>query len=90
MVGLPYHIGLFWTMGIILIFGFWDTFATSFLIDFLASLSKPEYAYIILGIMAIPGFLLQEPFIKLSEKIGKFWVAMIGLLFSGMSLLMMA
>ena len=90
ITSVPYHIGLFWTMGIILIFGFWDTFASSFLIEFLAKASKPEFAYIMLGIIAIPAFVMQEPFIKLSKSIGAFWVTAIGLSLSGTSLLMMA
>jgi len=90
LTGLPYHIGLFWMMGIILIFGFWDTFAGSFLIEFLAKVSKPEYAYMMLGIMAIPAFVMQEPFINLSKKIGSFWVIAIGLALSGISLIIMS
>ena len=90
LTGMPFHIGLYWTMGVVLIFGFWDTFATSFLIDFLAKASKPEFAYIILGIIAIPAFVMQEPFIKLSHKIGSFWVVIIGLSLSGCSLLLMS
>ena len=74
----------------ILIFGFWDTFASSFLIEFLAKASKPELAYVMLGVIAIPAFVMQEPFIKLSKRIGAFWVTAIGLSLSGASLLMMA
>lgn len=31
----PMHYGLIWTTSLVLIFGFWDTFASSFLLDFL-------------------------------------------------------
>lgn len=32
---MPPHYGLVWTTCLVLIFGFWDTFASSFLLDFL-------------------------------------------------------
>ncbi len=38
VVNMPRNLSLFWFIGLILAFGFWDTFAASFLIDYLARL----------------------------------------------------
>jgi hypothetical protein len=35
MSHMPIYIIIYWTMTLVLIFGFWDTFASTFLIDFL-------------------------------------------------------
>lgn len=84
----PKNLSLHWFIGIVLIFGFWDTFAASFLIDYLSKLPNVEgFAYAILGLLAIPAFVTQDFFISLAGKIGKFWVATIGLLLSGVSLM---
>lgn len=87
----PYHYGLLWLITMILSFGFWDTFAASFLIDFLAKLSTgPSFAYAILGVIAIPAFVTQDAFIKLSKRIGVLPVVMFGLFMSGISILFLA
>jgi hypothetical protein len=67
-------------MALILAFGFWDTFASSFLIDYLSRLPNiGDFAYALLGVIAIPAFVAQDFFIKLSARAGKFVVALIGL-----------
>lgn len=84
----PIYIVIYWTMTLVLIFGFWDTFASTFLINFLDGL-KPGWSYILLACIAIPGLGLQEVAGKLSEKIGIKSVAMLGLALSGVSLICM-
>lgn len=46
----PIHISLFWTITLVLTFGFWDTFASSFLLDFLDEI-KPGWSYILLALI---------------------------------------
>jgi hypothetical protein len=70
----PILITLYWTIFTVLTFGFWDTFASTFLIEYLDSV-KSGWSYILLGCIAIPAFGLQETFGKLSEKIGVLTVA---------------
>jgi MFS family permease len=81
MTSIPVHIVLYWTMSLVLIFGFWDTFAATFLIDFLDGL-KSGWSYILLAIIALPALGLQEVAGNLAEKIGVKTVAYIGLLLS--------
>lgn len=73
-------------MALVLIFGFWDTFASTFLIEFLDKL-KHGWSYILLAIIAIPGLGLQEVAGKLAEKIGVKTVAFVGLCLSAISLI---
>lgn len=51
----PLYLSIYWTLSMILIFGFWDTFAASFLVSFLDDL-RPGWSYALLGIIAIPAF----------------------------------
>jgi hypothetical protein len=53
MTTLPIHLILYWTMSLVLIFGFWDTFASTFLIDYLDD-KKPGWSYILLALIALP------------------------------------
>ena len=46
---------VYWSFIMLLTFGFWDTFASTFLIDFLNQV-KPGWSFILLGIIAIPAF----------------------------------
>lgn len=46
----PLQFGLIWTISLVLIFGFWDTFASSFLLDFLEKI-KPGGSYILLAMI---------------------------------------
>jgi hypothetical protein len=50
----PPYIIIYWTMSLVLIFGFWDTFASTFLIEFLSRISGEKYAYLLLACIAIP------------------------------------
>jgi len=89
IVELPINMSLIWFMVIVLLFGFWDTFAASFLIDYLAKLpGAASFGYALLGILAIPAFVTQELFIKMSRTLGVFIVAAFGLIVSGGSLMM--
>lgn len=77
---------VFWSCVMVLTFGFWDTFASTFLIDFLNQL-KPGWSYILLGIIAIPAFWLQDFFGKIADKSGIFMISCVGLSLSAGSLL---
>ena len=46
----PFHMNLIWTITLVLTFGFWDTFASSFLLGFLDQL-KNGWSYILLAII---------------------------------------
>ncbi len=78
----PMHISLLWTMTLVLTFGFWDTFASSFLLDFLDGI-KPGWSYILLAMIGVPGIALQETASKIGEKIGIKTIGIIGLAMSG-------
>lgn len=83
------HMVVYWSFIMLLTFGFWDTFASTFLIDFLNQV-KPGWSFVLLGIIAIPAFWLQDMFWKLADKIGVFKIAGIWLVLSGTSLVTMA
>lgn len=53
MLHVPPYIILYWTMSLVLIFGFWDTFASTFLVSFLDHI-KHGWSYILLAMIAIP------------------------------------
>lgn len=63
----PTHYVLVWGLILVLIFGFWDTFASSFLVDYLDDI-KHGWGYILLAAIGIPGIVLQEFAIKLGQK----------------------
>lgn len=86
----PFHFGVLWAAAVVLVFGFWDTFASSFLIEHLARLSSPQLAYVLLGIIAIPAFVTQDFFIRLSRRLGILPVVTAGIVVSGLSLAGMA
>ncbi len=49
LASIPYNFGLLWFVALILIFGFWDTFAAGFMIEYLAKLPTGEdLAYLLL------------------------------------------
>ncbi len=83
------HLIVYWSFILLLTFWFWDTFASTFLIDFLNQV-KPGWSFILLWIIAIPAFGLQEMFGKLSDKIGAFKLSLIGLILSWVSLVSIA
>jgi MFS family permease len=86
MSHVPIYIIIYWTMTLVLIFWFWDTFASTFLVSFLDNI-KPGWSYILLACIAIPALWLQELAGKLADKIGIKTVAFIGLGLSGASLI---
>lgn len=46
---------VYWSFVMLLTFGFWDTFASTFLIDFLNQV-QPGWSFILLGLIAVPAF----------------------------------
>lgn len=84
----PIHYALIWGLTLVLIFGFWDTFASSFLIDFLDNIAN-GWGYILLAAIGIPGIVLQEFAIKAGQKFGDKNIGIIGLALSAISLVFM-
>lgn len=80
------HLIVYWSCIMLLTFGFWDTFAATFLINFLDSV-KPGWSFVLLWLIAIPAFGLQSFFWNLSDKIGWYKLSTIGLFLSGWSLI---
>ncbi|NDK08960.1 hypothetical protein EOM39_07025 [Candidatus Gracilibacteria bacterium] len=79
---------LYWCLVMVMTFGFWDTFAATFLIGFLDTLWNGG-GYVLLGIIAIPAFGLQDMFSKISIKYGVYAIGNIGIFLSGTSLFLM-
>jgi hypothetical protein len=64
LMDLPKSMSLYWFIAVVLSFGFWDTFAASFLIDYLSGLPGAlGWGYLLLGVLAIPAFVTQHFFI---------------------------
>lgn len=93
----PFNNKLLMMSAIIVLFGFWDTFVITFLIEFLNKIINsngdnlvlqviPITGYIFIAIMAIPAFGAQLPMINLSKKIGTFLVIFFGVLLSAISM----
>lgn len=95
----PYNYRLIIVWSIFTLFGFWDTFVTSFLIDFIdwilsdnsSELAKFNLqniftAYVFIAFLAIPAYWAQIPLISLSEKIWLFKVLMFWVLLSWLSI----
>ena len=80
---------VFWSFTMVLTFGFWDTFASTFLIEFLEQL-RSWWSFVLLWIIAVPAFGLQDLFWKLADKVGVYKIAVVGLLLSGSSLVIMS
>ena len=80
---------VYWSFVMLLTFGFWDTFASTFLIDFLNQV-QPGWSFILLGLIAVPAFWLQGLFWKLADKVGVYEIATFWLILSGSSLIMMS
>lgn len=96
---VPRNLLVLWFLAIIIQYGFWDTFVSTFQVEFLnkiISLNKEEFlikqsrwlitGYLLLGMIVIPAFLLQDFFINLSKKIWVFKVIMFGIMISSVSL----
>lgn len=88
---------IFWI--VLTAFWFWDTFVTSFLIDYLDwvvkwwsdklwYLKNVMSAYVFIAILAIPAYWAQVPFISLSKKIWTFPVIMFWVILSWISVLL--
>ena len=82
-------------------FSFWDTFVATFFVDYIKEISEIDSwnvilqetswlisGYVWLWIIAIPWFLLQDPFITLSKKFWEFNVLMLWTFISGLSLVL--
>ncbi len=93
----PYNNKLLIITAIIVLFGFWDTFVVTFLIEFLNKIIAsdgeniilkviPITGYIFIAIMAIPAFGAQLPMINLSKKIGTFLIIIFWVLLSAISM----
>lgn len=71
---------LLWTTGSILLFGCWDNVATTFFVKFLdESMQEVSWVkniiqsgFILIGILAIPAYVLQGFWIKQADKFGRF------------------
>lgn len=79
---------LYWAMIILITFWFWDTFASTFLIKFLDSFIN-WWWYILLAIIAIPAFVLQDYFCKLAKTHWIYTISNFWLVLSWLSLLLM-
>ncbi len=97
----PYNHRLLIMWSIFTLFGFWDTFVTSFLIDFIDEVIRNNQndlakfyiqniftAYVFIAILAIPAYWAQIPLIKLWDKIWLFKVLMAWTLVSWISIFM--
>lgn len=95
----PYNYRLLIIWFIFTLFWFWDTFVTSFLIDFIdqilsknaSDLSSIKLqniftAYVFIALLAIPAYWAQIPLIKLWDKIWILKVLLIWVLISGISI----
>lgn len=94
---MPRNLMMFWVFFILMQFSFWDTFVSTFLIDFLEQLTDENKGhallaswfvtgYVLLWLIAIPWFVLQDPFINLSKKVWEFKVLMFWTILSWLSL----
>jgi hypothetical protein len=89
---------LLWTTGSILLFGCWDNVATTFFVKFLDEAMQNvdwvkniiQSGFILIGILAIPAYVLQGFWIKQAEKFGKFRIITLWLFFSGGALFLLA
>ncbi|NCP77007.1 MFS transporter [bacterium] len=93
----PFNKKLMAMSTIIILFGFWDTFVVTFLVDFLNKIiaddsqnilvrTKLFTGYVFIAVLAIPAFGAQIPLIGLSKKIGTFSVIFAGVIISGISM----
>lgn len=88
----PQKFVITWSIISIFLFWFWDTFAATFLVDFLKKFEINSgfimvSAYILLWLIAIPAFVTPELFINIAKKIWGFPVVLFGILLSGTSML---
>jgi len=89
---------LLWTTWTILLFGCWDNVATTFFVKFLDDSMQNvswvkniiQSGFILIGILAIPAYLLQGFWIKQAEKFGRFRIITFWLFISGAALFLLA
>lgn len=97
----PFNLIILWLLGLILAYGFWDTFVSTFQVEFLTKIiwdNQDNFVlknswglitwYVLLWLMVIPAFVFQDFFIKLSAKIWVFKVVLLGSILSSASLFM--
>lgn len=98
---IPRNLMILWLFFILMQFSFWDTFVATFFVDYIKEISEIDSwnvilqetswlisGYVWLWIIAIPWFLLQDPFITLSKKFWEFNVLMLWTFISGLSLVL--
>ena len=91
---------LIWSMTVMLFFGFWDTFVSTFQIEFLnkiislnsssAIISNTKWLitwYVLIWLLVIPIFLSQQFFINKSKTKGVFNIISFGVLLSALSII---
>ncbi|EKE26988.1 MAG: hypothetical protein ACD_4C00091G0002 [uncultured bacterium (gcode 4)] len=92
----PYSYKLIIVWLIVTLFWFWDTFVTTFLIDFLNNVlakDKDNFIaqlmtwYVFIALLAIPAYWAQIPLIWLSKKIWVFTVTLVWVLISWVSVI---
>lgn len=96
---LPRNLLILWFIYVILQYWFWDTFVSTFQVEFLEKIiwiNRDNYLikqtwwlitwYVLLWLLVLPAFLLQDFFINLSKKLGSFKIIMFWILISSISL----
>jgi len=92
-LGNKVNIPLLWSMIILLIFSFWDTFVITFeplfLNTFLKEIDLPRFVTTgsIMTLFLMPLFALLLPFSKIADKYGRHKIIIFGLLTSGISMI---
>ncbi len=76
---------IYWSIIIMITFWFWDTFASTFLISFLDNLWEWKW-YLLLWIIAVPAYWLQEYFSRLSQKYWFYNISNLWLIISWISI----
>jgi MFS family permease len=93
----PYNYKLLVVWWAFVIFGFWDTFVTTFLIDYIEEiLSNSKWdlgifqnlftAYVFIAFFSLPAYGWQIPLVKIASKLGIWKVMIPGLLLSWISM----
>ena len=80
-------------MGGIFLFGFWDTVVITFFVTYIDSVLSQSggdqvirSGFFVLGLLAIPAYILQFPFIKASKLHGHYPIITLGLFISAIAL----
>ena len=82
------YLVVLWSLWVVLTFWFWDIFVATFLIEFLDQL-KSGWAFVLLGLIAIPAFWLQGYFAEQAVKKWIFAYSIIWLFLSASSLILL-